>query len=99
MLSLGLLDRSGLHRTDQPVTPGPGGFGEQCLDAGLVLPRDVDVMRARSAWEPYREMHYGPRRFTDARGVLDADAAQLADQDVLHLKPDGSGVPVARQVH
>ena len=44
-------------------------------------------------------MHHRPRRFADPRGVVDADAAELADQDVLHLQSHHGGVTVTRQIH
>ena len=54
--------------------------------------------RTRAVGHADREMHDRPGRFADTGGVLDADAAELADQDVLHLQPDVGGVAVAGQI-
>ena len=42
----GLVDRSGLDRTEQPIAPGSRRLGQQVLNTGLVLDRNVDVSGA-----------------------------------------------------
>ena len=56
------------------------------------------MRRSGRVGQPDGEMHYSPGRFADPRGVVDADPAEFAHQDVLHGQPDHRGVAVARQV-
>ena len=99
VLGLGPGDGARRDGADQPVAPRPGRLGQQALNPRLVRRGGVDTRRAGGLTQAHGEMHDSPWRFTDARGVLDAFATELANQDVLHRQPDVGGVPVTRQVH
>ena len=98
MVGLGLIDRPGGHRALESVGPGAGGFGQQVLDTGFVGFGDVDALRIGPVRHLDGEMHQRPRRFTDARGIVDANTAELSNQDVLHLESDEGRVAVTGQV-
>ena len=75
------------------VVPEPGRVG-QFLGEQVGVDVTGRVVRVGT----HDEVHPGQHRLGHPRGVVDADAVQLAQQDVLHAQPVLRGEPVPRQV-